>query len=68
MKEMVKDAESGKTKDKAKGLGHWTCSACQKKCKVTPRKPAPKEIVDAVRSINAASVVPIEEALINATA
>ena len=68
MKELVKDAESGKTKDKAKGLGHWTCSARQKKCKVTPRKPAPKEIVDAVRSINAASVVPIEEALINATA
>ena len=33
MKEMVKDAESGKTKDKAKGLGKWRCGQCQKVCK-----------------------------------
>ena len=40
-KEAVKDADSGKTKDKAKGLGHWRCSGCSKACKVTPRKPEP---------------------------
>ena len=39
MKESVKDPETGKTKDKPKGLGHWTCPVCHKKCKVTPRKP-----------------------------
>lgn len=61
MKESVKDAETGKVKDKPKGLGKWRCATTGKIAKVTPRKPAPKEIVDAVRSINAASVVPIEE-------
>ena len=48
MKEMVKDAESGKTKDKAKGLGKWRCSGCGKIAKVTPRKPEPKGEVRAV--------------------
>src|ERR1017187_3352169 len=43
MKETVKDPESGKTKDKPKGLGHWRCTACGKVAKVTPRKPEPKE-------------------------
>ena len=43
MKESVKDPETGKTKDKPKGLGHWRCTACGKVAKVTPRKPAPKE-------------------------
>ena len=61
MKESVKDAETGKVKDKPKGLGKWRCATTGKIAKVTPRKPAPKEIVDMVRSINAASVVPIEE-------
>lgn len=42
-KEATKDPESGKTKDKAKGLGHFRCSQCKKVCKVTPRKPAEKE-------------------------
>ena len=44
-KEAVKDAESGKIKDKAKGLGHWRCSACQKVCKV---RPGPANIEDKV--------------------
>src|SRR5208337_3237529 len=37
-KEVAKDAETGKMKDKSKGLGHWHCSGCGKGCKVTPRK------------------------------
>ena len=61
MKETAKDPESGKMKEKPKGLGKWRCSQCKKVAKVTPRKPAPKEIVNAVRSINSASVVPVEE-------
>ena len=40
-KESVKDPESGKTKDKAKGLGKWRCTTCRKVTKVTPRKPEP---------------------------
>jgi hypothetical protein len=32
--ESVKDAESGKMKEQAKGLGHWRCSGCHKVCKV----------------------------------
>jgi len=55
----VKDPETGKTKDKPKGLGKWRCSACSKVCKVTVHKPAPKEIVDAVRAITNANVAPI---------
>lgn len=39
-----KDPESGRTKDKAKGLGHWRCGQCGKPCKVTPRKPEPKPV------------------------
>ena len=42
MKETVKDPETGKMKDKPKGLGHWRCTACGKVAKVTPRKPEPK--------------------------
>jgi len=33
--------------------------ACSKVCKVTVHKPAPKEIVDAVRAITNANVAPI---------
>jgi ribosomal protein L37AE/L43A len=44
MKESVKDPETGKTKDKPKGLGHWRCTACGKVAKVTPQKPASKEV------------------------
>ena len=49
-KESMKDPETGKTKDKPKGLGHWRCGACGKSCKVTPRKPEPsgKELVTVV--------------------
>ena len=47
-KESFKDPESGKTKDKAKGLGKWRCTTCHKVTKVTPRKPEPK-VVDSVR-------------------
>jgi hypothetical protein len=39
-KESVKDAETGKMKDKPKGLGKWRCTACGKIAKVTPRKPS----------------------------
>ena len=35
-KEMAKDAETGKTKEVAKGLGKWRCSGCRKVCKVRP--------------------------------
>lgn len=41
-KEAAKDPESGRIKDKVKGLGHWRCGQCGKVCKVTPRKPEPK--------------------------
>ena len=41
-KESVKDAETGKMKDKPKGLGKWRCTQCGKSAKVTPQKPAPK--------------------------
>lgn len=40
-KESFKDPESGKSKDKAKGLGKWRCTTCHKVTKVTPRKPEP---------------------------
>lgn len=42
-KDVIKDPESGKMKDKPKGLGHWRCSVTNKSAKVSPRKPAPKE-------------------------
>ena len=42
-KEMARDAETGKTKEVAKGLGKWRCTGCGKAARVTPRKPAPKE-------------------------
>ena len=48
-KEMTKDAETGKMKDKPKGLGKWRCTACGKVAKVTPRKPEPKGEVRAVK-------------------
>ena len=35
-KETAKDAETGKMKDKTKGLGHWRCSGCRKVCRVSP--------------------------------
>ena len=57
----TKDPDSGKMKDKASGLGHFRCSQCKKACKVRSQAPAPKEIVDAVRSVMAASVVPVSE-------
>jgi len=57
--EMQRDPESGKSKSQSKGLGKWRCSACSKVCKVTVHKPAPKEIVDAVRAITNANVAPI---------
>lgn len=41
-KEAAKDPESGRMKDKVKGLGHWHCGQCGKPCKVTPRKPESK--------------------------
>jgi len=37
-KETARDPESGKTKSQPKGLGHWTCGTCHKKCKVTVGK------------------------------
>lgn len=43
-KEVVKDPDSGKMKDKPKGLGKWRCTACGKVAKVTPRKPEPKAL------------------------
>ena len=36
----MKDAESGKMKDKVSGLGRWRCSGCRKACKVTRQVPA----------------------------
>ena len=59
MKETVKDPESGKTKDKPKGLGHWRCTACGKVAKVTPRKPESKpEVHPIVPGTMAAIVFP----------
>jgi hypothetical protein len=43
-KEVAKDPESGKMKDKSKGLGHWRCSGCRKIAKVRPQSPAPKVV------------------------
>ncbi len=43
-KETVRDAETGKSKDKPKGLGHWRCGQCGKSCKVTPRKSEAKVV------------------------
>jgi hypothetical protein len=54
LKEAVKDPESGKMKDKVKGLGHWRCSGCRKVCKVTPRKPV---VVTAASPVGAKIVV-----------
>lgn len=45
-KESVKDPDSGKMKDKPKGLGHFRCSQCRKVAKVTPRKPAAAVVID----------------------
>lgn len=41
-KEVGKDPETGKMVNQVKGLGHWTCTGCSKKCKVSARKPQPK--------------------------
>lgn len=43
-KEVAKDPESGKMKDKSKGLGHWRCSGCRKTAKVRPQAPTPKVV------------------------
>ena len=47
-KETAADPESKKMKEVTKGLGHWRCSTCGKPTKVTPRTPAPKEVVTVV--------------------
>ena len=62
MKESVKDPETGKTKDKPKGLGKWRCTACGKIAKVTPRKPEPKEnpYLTAAQKL-AVEVLPVQE-------
>ena len=57
----VKDPETGKTKDKPKGLGHWHCSGCHRACKVTVGKPEAKETFDA-KLIAAADLVIAEVA------
>jgi hypothetical protein len=57
LKEAVKDPESGKMKDKTKGLGHWRCSGCRKVCKVIPRKPQPKELITAASPVGATIIV-----------
>jgi hypothetical protein len=44
MKEVSKDFDSGKMKENSKGLGKWRCTTSGKITKVTPRKPAPKEM------------------------
>jgi len=44
-KEAAKDPETGKVKDKSKGLGHWRCTGCRKACKVKSQAPAPKSVV-----------------------
>lgn len=49
-KETAADPESKKMKEVTKGLGHWRCSTCGKPTKVTPRTPAPKEVVTVVPS------------------
>lgn len=54
-KEAVKDPESGKVKDKPKGLGKWRCSGCGKVAKVTPRKPQPKIDAKALQAAVAAA-------------
>jgi len=56
-KEVVKDPDSGKMKDKAKGLGHWRCSGCKKVCSVIPRKPVVKEVVSPASPVGATIVV-----------
>ena len=53
----VKDPETGKTKDKPKGLGHWHCSGCHKACKVTVGKPEAKETFGAKLIAAADSVI-----------
>ena len=53
----VKDPETGKTKDKPKGLGHWHCSGCHRACKVTVGKPEAKETFGAKLIAAADSVI-----------
>ena len=43
-KEMVKDAETGRTEIQTKGLGHWRCSGCGKSTTVSRRKPQSSEV------------------------
>ena len=43
-KVVKQDPESKKMKDTFLGLGKWRCATTGKRCKVTPRKPAPKAV------------------------
>jgi hypothetical protein len=54
-KEVAKDPETGKIVNQPKGLGHWTCTGCNKKCKVTPGKPQPKTEVPNGEAVTQAS-------------
>jgi len=58
-KEAAKDPETGKVKDKSKGLGHWRCTGCRKACKVTPRKPESKVMDIAKTALLIATEVPV---------
>ena len=57
----MKDAESGKMKDKVSGLGRWRCSGCRKACKVTRHAPAAK-VTDTKVLQAAVSAAPSAEA------
>ena len=57
MKEVVKDHDSGKMKDTTKGLGKWRCSVTRKVCKVTVRKPQPKEAQGNMNNLSCPDVV-----------
>lgn len=46
-KEVAKDPETGKMKDRAKGLGHWRCSVTGKTAKVSAGKPKTAEVPNA---------------------
>jgi hypothetical protein len=57
---MMKDPESGKMKDKSKGLGHFRCTQCRKVAKVTPRKPEPTKGVLSV-AIPSGTIIVVSE-------
>jgi hypothetical protein len=64
MKEAVKDAETGKVKDKPKGLGHWRCSLCGKVAKVRPQAPTAKVMDIAKMALLIATEVPVAVATV----